>query len=254
MAIAFGTSAVNYVGAGTSIPVTIPTVTAGTFVLIVGMDTASTSPALTAASTGTALTQLSTTQITSSAACGIWYFIAGSTDTGKVVTLTGSATSAKLAVCLVTYTGVSGTAPIDQSAILDLVTSATSHVTPQVTTVVNNDWVIQIITIKDSTSTGWTGPGTQRAIQVGTGAGSPNVVIQDGNAADSSGTLDGGGTFTSSNGVSSSNGVCWTIAIAPPSSGTNASAGLAASTGNSLGEDDSTATGKVGINMTIQGV
>ena len=225
--IAFGTEADVYNGAATNYPITIPTVSDGDFVLVAAIDTASTSPALSASSTGTALTQLGTTQISASAAHGVWYFKAVASDTGKVITVTGSATNGKIDIVLVTYSGVDSTTAVDVYDILPETTSSSTHTTGTVTTVTDQDWILQILTMKDSTSTSWTHPGTQRGSRLGSGAGSPSVVICDSNGGVSAGTVAGGGSFVSGNGVSSSNGVMWTIALSPAASSDSGTGSIA---------------------------
>lgn len=248
MAIAFGLSATGYQNSGLTTTATIPAVSAGDFVVVLGVYSGAVG--LTLTSTGTTPTQLSGSPVTTTSAMhGLWTFTASGTDAGKVLTLTVSATS-KISMSVVSYTGVNGTTPIDQSSVVSAPGGSTAtHTCGTVTTVTDQDWIIQGFTCKDSTTTSWTSPGTLRASVIGTGAGETSALLTDGNAPVSLSTLQGGGSFVSGQAVVSSNDACWVLAISPASSGTNATAGLAAASQVLPG----TPAAGVALSMTIQG-
>jgi hypothetical protein len=247
VALAFGLTASAYqAGPATTVAVTIPAVSANDVVLVLAV--ASQLSTCTISSTGTAPTQVGTTQTTSSAVHGCWQFVASGTDSGKVITITGG--SGKLGVALASYTGGLTSAPVDQSSLSNAPGgSSATHVCPTVTTVTDQDWIIQALTCKDSTTTSWTVPGTQRVALLGSGAGSPSVVITDGNGPVSLSTLQGGGSFVSGQSVASANDVTWCVALSPAVSGTSPNAGLPAAAAVPPAPAAS-----VSLGMTIQGV
>lgn len=227
MAIAFGLSGTNVQTSGLTVTLTIPAVSSGDLVVVLGLAN-NVATTLTLTSTGTTPTAISPTPVMlTSTAHGAWQFTASGTDSGKVLTLTTNGATGKLAIALVSYTGVLTSAPVDVVAESDDHLSATfTHVTPTLTTVTDQDWIIQGLTCKETdtaTPPTWTVPGTQRAFAAGAaGGGNPNAILTDGNAAVSSGTLQGGGSFVQGQSITTAAAVKWAIAVSPASSGTNA--------------------------------
>lgn len=224
MAISFNTAATAPSVQASSTTLTIPAgvLSGDVMILVVNGFSSGASVSLTVSSTGTAFTQIGTTQQGGTASGfttygGIYYAVASGTDAGKVITIGTTQTGGTLFICgaLAAYTGASNTTPIDVSG---GAASSTSPLTvPSKTTTVTGDWAVYPSAFGENPGANYTAPGgvTQRAKTEVNGVGAG---IWDSNGSvGSSGTSIGGINFTSVSGTLWLTG--FTIGLAPPGGG-----------------------------------
>lgn len=222
MAITYNTGAVSPSPNTTNV-LTIPAgVLAGDVMLLVVNGFAPTAGAsLTVSSTGTAFTQIGSTQAGGAGASGyyayggIYYAVASSTDHGKVISVSVSGGGSTFVCCALTaYTGASNSAPIDVSGGTNAASSPLTF--PAETTGVANDWAVYLSAWGESSNASYTGPSgttSREAVEAGgVGCG----------IWDSNGSVGGSGTSIGGSGktFSSTAGTVWltgfTIGLAPP--------------------------------------
>lgn len=138
--------------------------------------------------------------------------IAAAGDAGSTMTVTSGA-FAKDVMSIAAYRGTSG-APLTDSAVALQTSSTTTHVTPGVTAVDGDDWLVSFWADKSSTTTGWTLPGgvTQRATATGTGSGRISAVLADSDGPVPSGSRGGLTATADSAGTSA---VTFSVLITP---------------------------------------
>lgn len=130
--------------------------------------------------------------------------LAAAGDAGGSMTVT-SGGFAKDVMTIAAYRGAADASPITDSAVALQTSSTTAHVTPGVTAVDGDDWLVSFWADKSSATTGWALPAgvTQRATATGTGSGHISAVLADSDGPVPSGPAGGLTATADSAGTSS---------------------------------------------------
>lgn len=239
-------------------PVTIPAgVLSGDVVIVACTQVviSGTAGSLSAASTGTALTQigstltLSTGSITTLSAA--YYFVASSTDASKVITITNGVEFGFWSISLAAYTGAAVSSVIDVSQGQTTTVGSASVACPTLTTGVAGDWAVYL-GLGAFENGSLSGPSGSTMRVNGITSSDLAAAIYDSNGSvGASGTSIGGGSFTA--GANSNNFLSgWTIGLKPaPPAGTTSTGSMAmAPMGTAGSVNDTTPTFQATLGST----
>ena len=187
------------------------------WIIFESYSTSSGSTTLSVASTGSAWSQLGTTQYVAGTSSqfntAIYYLSAGASDAGKVVTCS-VASNRFINVTLVVYRSSAGTWSVDNYAIGSSATLAATAVVPATTTVGINDWALYFASICNGGSgfSSNSAPAGATMREDNFGSSSGIAAAADSNGSIAANTSIGGGHFTPN---TTGAYVTYTIALSP---------------------------------------
>jgi hypothetical protein len=175
------------------------------------------SSTLSVTSTGSAWTQLGSTayQHTTNAETNsaLFYLLAGSGDASATVTC-HSSVSLFMNLTMVVYSGNAQVSFVDVSNVGGSSTLTSSMVTPSVTTVASNDWVLYFLSCCNGASgySSCTAPSGSTMREANFASASGIAAAADSNGPVAAGSNEGGGNFTPS---TTGTYTTWTVGLAP---------------------------------------
>jgi hypothetical protein len=144
----------------------------------------------------------------------VWWRSVVSGDAGATITASWTA-SGKGGLLLAAWSGVHLTSPIDTSATTTETGTDATHDAPGVTPGFAGCWVVEYVAQRSGAITSFAAPvgRTERAEQLGTGAGTVCQIIADSNGSVTQGVASGVTTYTSD--LASANAVGWSVSLRP---------------------------------------
>ena len=216
MPIGYRDSSAAYTNSGTSLGITIPATVQVDDVIIVAAGLSNVTlgdPSISgggAGGTWTAYGPIDDVALRTR----IWKRVAVAGDAGATATVSWT-TSGKMALLCWAGSGANITDPFDQTPATTVESgTATTHTCPGLTPAGVGCWIVEVCFDRGTADTAISAPGgrTERAEQLGSGAGAPSGIVADSNGAVTAGAASGATTYTFDQ--SASNAVGWSVAVA----------------------------------------
>jgi hypothetical protein len=216
--IAFTDAATGYQNAGTSATATLPAgaVVGGVVLAFTALsDTTVGDPSISGGGAGGSWTLVGSGVLDDNVLrTKVWSRVLASGDPGATIT-TSWTSSAKGGLILATYSGTHPTTPVGTPATEVEAGTDGTHDAPGITPTGEGWWVVDLVAQRSSACTTITAPGTrtERAEQLGFGAGTVCQIVADSAAALTRGVSSGAATYTFNEATANAGG--WSVPLVP---------------------------------------